>query len=143
MDGQVQRWYPRKNWSSLILFKCSSCSCTELTLEVINSADPKWLQGLEWASEIDKGIDGENTCDILIGSFPYHYNFLFGYYDDIELPNIIHYTDGGPWFKGYEHCDFANEWINFYEKINISSKSGRKSQQLVVRHLYYFSQKLL
>jgi len=113
MDGQTQHNYPRKNWSSVMVF--NNAKCKMLTPDIVNSATPKYLHRMYWASSI--------------GKLSHTWNYLAGYYDDIELPNIIHYTDGGPWFKGYEDCEFASEWINFYEKINISGHGGRESRQ--------------
>ena len=37
MDGQVQRQYPRKNWSSFMWFNCSHPSMGGLTPEIVNS----------------------------------------------------------------------------------------------------------
>lgn len=113
MDGMPQHAYPRKNWSSVMVF--NNAKCKNLTPDIVNSATPKYLHRMHWARSI--------------GKLSHTWNYLAGYYDDIEMPNIIHYTDGGPWFKGYENCEFASEWINFYEKINISSHGGRKSRQ--------------
>jgi len=31
-------------------------------------------------------------------------------YDDIERPKLIHYTEGGPWFENYRHCEFHELW---------------------------------
>ena len=37
MDGQKQSIYPRKNWSSFIIFNCSHPSTKKLTVETVNS----------------------------------------------------------------------------------------------------------
>jgi hypothetical protein len=113
MDGQTQHNYPRKNWSSVMVFNNSMCKV--LTPDIVNSATPKYLHRMYWAQSI--------------GSLSHTWNYLSGYYNDIERPNVIHYTDGGPWFEGYEDCDFASDWIKFYEKINISGHGGRESRQ--------------
>ena len=36
MDGAVQSAYPRKNWSSLMLFNCAHPSVRSLTPELVN-----------------------------------------------------------------------------------------------------------
>lgn len=110
MDGKSQHVYPRKNWSSVMLFDNHKCSV--LTPELVNKSEPSYLHQFEW------------TFDCSIGSLDHTWNYLAGYYDDIEQPNIIHYTDGGPWFEEYRNCPLANKWIEFYEKINISSLFG-------------------
>ena len=53
MDGLKQEYYPRKNWSSLILFNCSKCKI--LNLENINNKSPKWLHRFEWIEDIKIG----------------------------------------------------------------------------------------
>lgn len=109
MDGKPQSIYPRKNWSSVMLFNNHKCGV--LTPELINKWEPSYLHQFGW------------TFDSMIGSLNHTWNYLAGYYDDIEEPNIIHYTDGGPWFEKYRDCPLANKWIEFYEKTNISGLS--------------------
>ena len=106
MDGKTQHVYPRKNWSSVMLFNNEKCKA--LSPNIINAATPTYLHRMRWANNI--------------GHLNHTWNYLVGYYDDIEMPNIIHYTDGGPWFENYKDCEFADEWIKYHEKINISSK---------------------
>jgi len=103
MDGLKQEWYPRKNWSSLIVFNCAHPSCRKLTPETVNTQTPKWLHRMEWAEDEE------------IGSIPHTFNYLVGYYHDHKLPKAIHYTDGGPWYKTTRNCEFANLWINYLE----------------------------
>jgi len=94
MDGKLQHVYPRKNWSSVMLYNNSAC--WKLTPDVVNIVDPSYLHQMRWADNI--------------GSLNHTWNYLAGYYSDIDKPNIIHYTDGGPWFSEYENCEFAEEW---------------------------------
>ena len=28
----------------------------------------------------------------------------------LDTPNLIHYTEGGPWFENYRDCEFAGLW---------------------------------
>src|SRR6056300_1042214 len=94
MDGKAQTVYPRKNWSSVMLFNNYMCSI--LTPDIINHATPAYLHRFEW------------TFDSMIGSLNHTWNYLAGYYEDIEEPNIIHYTDGGPWFEDYRDCPLGD-----------------------------------
>jgi lipopolysaccharide biosynthesis glycosyltransferase len=94
MDGKQQYVYPRKNWSSVMVY--NNAACWKLTPEMINIVDPSYLHQMRWATNI--------------GAIDHTWNYLSGYYSDIDKPNIIHYTDGGPWFPQYENCDFAEEW---------------------------------
>lgn len=96
MDGQMQHIYPRKNWSSVMLF--NNAKCKNLTPEIVNTETPMYLHRMLWAE--DK-----------IGSLPPKFNFLAGYYDfEEEQPILIHYTDGGPWFKEYSDCPHGDLW---------------------------------
>ena len=98
MDGQMQHIYPRKNWSSVMLFNNSKCK--NLTPDIVNTETPMYLHRMLWADE-------------KIGSLPVKFNFLAGYYDfNEEQPVLIHYTDGGPWFKEYRDCPHGDLWKN-------------------------------
>ena len=43
MDGQVQTVYPRKNWSSMVLWNCEHPKNKILTPEFLNQQTPKFL----------------------------------------------------------------------------------------------------
>lgn len=94
MDGQMQHIYPRKNWSSVMLFNNSQCQT--LTPDVVNNETPMYLHRLMWAETV--------------GELSYQWNNLAGYYDGIENEGIIHYTDGGPWFENHRDCPHATLW---------------------------------
>jgi len=100
MNNQVQYKYECKNWSSVMLF--NNLKCQYLNLKYINSATPLELHQFKWADTIGK-LDKK-------------WNHLVGYYDNPN-PSIIHYTDGGPWIKDYENCEYANEWITNYNEL--------------------------
>ena len=109
MDGQVQTVYPRKNWSSMVLWNCGHPKNKILTPELLNSESPKFLHRFSWLDDED------------IGSLPHVYNWLVGWYKEPQdgIPKILHYTEGGPWFDGYRECDYADVWKK--EVINLFS----------------------
>lgn len=111
MDGQKQTWYPRKNWSSLIVFNCDHPFTKRLMPNVVSESPAGYLHEFQWCD------------DKYIGSLPHTYNYLVGYYNDIPNPKAIHYTDGGPWHPGYENVEYADRW-NFY-KNKVIEKYGR------------------
>ena len=43
MDGQAQEWYPKKNWSSLIMFNCGHELNQKLTPQEVNTKSGRWL----------------------------------------------------------------------------------------------------
>lgn len=110
MDGQKQEWYPKKNWSSLMLFNCSHRSVKKLTLENINTKSPKWLHRMEWCKESE------------IGEIDKCYNYLVDYYHDNKY-KALHYTDGGPWHPGYEQCLYSNEWLEHIDENQFKKMS--------------------
>lgn len=101
MGGKVQTNYPRKNWSSVMLFNCSRCEV--LTPHVVNSETPQYLHQFNWCD------DGE------IGELPKEWNWLSGYYHDGD-PKLIHYTDGGPWIEQHKNCYYSKEWNEEWQR---------------------------
>lgn len=100
MDGQKQTIYPRKNWSSVMLFNCGHKSNRALTQELVNEPEINgaYLHRFSWLKDKE------------IGELDHTWNYLVGVYDDIEKPNLIHYTEGGPWFENYRNCEFNELW---------------------------------
>jgi hypothetical protein len=104
MDGCVQHIYPRKNWSSFIVFNCSHQAVRALTPATVNTADPAFLQQFKWLNNGDIG-ELDKGWNYLEGWYAPHYGQL----------RAIHYTLGGPWFNHRKNCDFANLWLSEYE----------------------------
>ena len=100
MDGQKQTIYPRKNWSSVMLFNCGHPSNAALTMDLVN--DPEingaYLHRFNWLKDEE------------IGELDHTWNYLVGVYNDIDIPKLIHYTEGGPWFENYRDCEFNELW---------------------------------
>ena len=102
MDGRVQTQYPRKNWSSLVLWNCGHPSNQNLTVDVINDEGTtgKYLHRFSWLEDEE------------IGSLPIDWNWLVGWYKEPKdgIPKALHYTEGGPWFKDYRNCEYNQVW---------------------------------
>uniref|UniRef100_A0A5B6YST9 Nucleotide-diphospho-sugar transferases superfamily protein n=1 Tax=Davidia involucrata TaxID=16924 RepID=A0A5B6YST9_DAVIN len=108
MDGVVQTVYPRKNWSSMVLYNCEHPKNRVLTPEVVNSQTGAFLHRFQWLEDHE------------IGSLPFVWNFLVGHnkVDDqaaATFPKAIHYTLGGPWFDSWKNCEFGDLWLNEME----------------------------
>ena len=111
MDGKQQHIYPRKNWSSMILWNCAHPKNKVLTPELLNKETGAFLHRFQWLDDED------------IGSLPHHYNWLVGWYKEPQdgKPKIYHWTEGGPWFvDNYFDCEYADVWKK--ETINLFSK---------------------
>jgi lipopolysaccharide biosynthesis glycosyltransferase len=103
MEGQQQTTYPRKNWSSLMLFV--NHRCLKLTPEYVNEASALDLHRFDWAMEV--------------GELPLEWNWLVGEYDENPDAKILHYTNGGPWFYDYSNCEQAGLWWQEYRKMQV------------------------
>jgi hypothetical protein len=100
MDGKQQHIYPRKNWSSMILWNCGHPSNKYLVPEAVNAETPQFLHRFQWIR------------DHYIGEVDKEWNWLVNWYRD-GTPKAIHYTEGGPWFDNYKDCDYAEVWNNY------------------------------
>ncbi len=100
MDGCVQYPYPRKNWSSFIVFNCAHPSVRALTPDVVNHAEPAFLHRFSWLDDDE------------IGELDKGWNYLEGWYaPKYDKLKAVHYTLGGPWFEHKRDCDFAELWL--------------------------------
>lgn len=95
--GAPQLAYPRKNWSSLMLFWNPAFHA--LTPEYVAESSAADLHQLAWVP------------DEQIGSIPLEWNWLVGEYPKNDDAKILHFTEGGPWFPEYRDCDHAEEWL--------------------------------
>lgn len=101
MDGVVQTVYPRKNWSSFLLFNCDHPSVRTLTPKIANTESGAYLHRLQWVADED------------IGELATEWNWLEGWNEipAVGTPKAVHYTRGGPWFKNWQNVDYAKEWL--------------------------------
>ena len=101
MDGKTQHVYPRKNWSSLILFNCEHPSNAVLTPDLVNRATGAFLHRFQWLKDEE------------IGCISPEWNWLVGWYEEPRhgTPKAIHYTEGGPWFPNYMNCQYGAVWV--------------------------------
>jgi lipopolysaccharide biosynthesis glycosyltransferase len=119
MDGKKQAVYPRKNWSSFMIFNCDHPDVKALTPAVVNSATPAFLHRFEWIRD-----------DSSIGALDLDWNFLEGEYPKPDTtPRVIHYTNGGPWFEEWQNCDYADLWTQERDLyLQSASKMARLSE---------------
>tara|TARA_B100000575_G_C23120012_1_gene647993 strand:- start:68 stop:766 length:699 start_codon:yes stop_codon:yes gene_type:complete len=102
MDGQKQTIYPRKNWSSFILYNCSHPSTKKLSVETVNKESGAFLHQFKWCKDSE------------IGSLDERWNYLEGWTSshNKKKPFAVHFTRGGPWFSEWQDVEFADEWKN-------------------------------
>jgi len=100
MDGAVQTIYPRKNWSSLMLFNCEHPAVRGLTPDVANRESGAYLHRMQWVE------------DDAIGALPVDWNWLEGWNQRPAqgTPKVVHFTRGGPWFEQWQNVDYGELW---------------------------------
>ena len=95
-----QESYPRKNWSSLILWNCSHPSNKIVNTEFVETASPAQLHRFTWLSDDE------------IGGIDKEWNWLVGEYESPpDSVKNVHWTIGGPYFDEYINADFSKEWF--------------------------------
>ena len=106
MDGKKQTIYPRKNWSSFIVFNCSHPSNSKLNIELVNKESGAFLHQFKWLKDDE------------IGSLDERWNWLEGWtsnHND-QKPFAVHYTRGGPWFDEWQDVEYSSEWLKERDK---------------------------
>lgn len=90
--------YPRKNWSSVILWNCGHKSHRD-NAKLLRGFDGSILHRFAW-------LDDEE-----IGELPAEWNWLDEYGEN-ENAKLVHYTNGIPGFSHYRTAPHAGEWKN-------------------------------
>ena len=95
--------YPRKNWSSLMIF---NKEVFPLTVEEIFHSPMSYLHQLEWAGSEEN-----------IGSIPLEWNWLVGeeHCPDRKDINAAHFTLGGPWYEEWPKSIYDKPWLEMEE----------------------------
>ena len=102
--GAKNQQFPKKNWSSVMLFNNSQC--TKLTPEYVNTASGLDLHQFKWLER-----------EYMIGQLPLEWNWLVGEYGYNETAKNVHWTLGGPWYKEFKEQDYSNEWHELYNSM--------------------------
>ena len=103
MDGKPQTSWPRKNWSSLMIFNNEHPKNKTLNPMTINNQSGAFLHRFRWLEDEE------------IGSLPLQWNWLVDWYKEPDdgKPLALHFTEGGPWLEEYRDCDYALDWLNY------------------------------
>ena len=101
--GNKNENYPRKNWSSLILWNCEHPKNKILNPEFIQKQLGSFLHRFSWLQDHE------------IGELDVEWNWLAIEYDENPNAKIIHYTLGTPCFKDYKTTSMSSEWYKTYK----------------------------
>lgn len=96
--GARNQDYPRKNWSSVILWNCAHPSNRVLTPEYIQSSTGSQLHRFCWLQDHE------------IGSLPAIWNWLPDEFGENPQAKLLHWTLGTPCFHDYALSPMASEW---------------------------------
>lgn len=99
-EHQVQSSYPRKNWSSVMLFNLAHPANDRLTDDLLNTLPGRDLHRFCWLEDDE------------IGFLDQKWNHLAGV-EGCRSPDpaIVHFTNGGPWLRDYADVEYADEWF--------------------------------
>lgn len=108
MDGRLQLMYHRKNWSSFVLWNCGHPANRDLTAERVNLMKGSDMHAFAWLRDDE------------IGGLPFTYNYISGVSPKLprergNMPDVLHYTEGGPWFDECRNVPYAQTWLDEYE----------------------------
>ena len=96
--GAPNEDYPRKNWSSVILWNCNSFPNRRLTPNFVQQSTGSFLHRFTW-------LDDER-----IGELPREWNWLPDEYGPNSDAKLLHYTLGTPCFHEFATTPMADEW---------------------------------
>lgn len=102
--GNKNEDYPRKNWSSVMIWNCGFYPNRVLTPEFVGRASGEFLHRFQWLN------------DEQIGALPDAWNRLVLEQEIRPTDKLLHYTIGTPCFAEYADCDGADEWHAAYRR---------------------------
>jgi lipopolysaccharide biosynthesis glycosyltransferase len=117
--GAKNENYPRKNWSSVVLWNCGHYGNRHLTPEQVTKMSGAELHRFSWLD------------DDRIGSLPKSWNWLDTEYDYRADADLVHYTLGTPCWKEFAETDHAHQWHN--ELLKTTNAVGEMPGRILQR----------
>lgn len=99
MVNQVQTKYPRKNWSSVMLFNCEHPANRRLSLRDVNERPGRDLHAFYWLADEE------------IGELHPRWNWLVNVQPKPAEIGIAHFTLGGPFNEGWKSAPNDELWL--------------------------------
>lgn len=96
--GAKNENYPRKNWSSVVLWNCAHPANQTVTPQFVESATGAQLHRFSWLRDDD------------IGALPIEWNWLPDEFGANENAKLLHWTLGTPCFHEFADAPMASEW---------------------------------
>lgn len=95
---KTQTLYPRKNWSSVMLWNVKHPSHKKLTYDMLNTVPGRELHRFCWLTDDE------------IGDLPRDWNWLVGVDPRPKSAKIAHFTLGGPWLADWKTMPHDEVW---------------------------------
>lgn len=114
--------YPRKNWSSVMIFNCAHEANKILLPEFVSEAGGAFLHRFQWLNDDE------------IGELPQEWNHLVEEYPRTPNAKLYHHTLGTPGFKKYWDCESSKDWNSYL--LNACNLEGERSTEVL--HRAYF-----
>ena len=96
--GSPNEDYPRKNWSSVIMWNCGHPANRCVTPEFVEDSSGAQLHRFTW-------LDDE-----LVGELPIEWNWLPDEFGENEDAKLLHYTLGAPSFREFAKTPMGTDW---------------------------------
>lgn len=104
--GSKNEPYPRKNWSSVILWNCGYYPNRQITRELLGKAHGSFLHRFQWLDDHE------------IGELPKEWNVLCDEPNQAKNPKLVHYTNGTPCFDEFKNCEYSALWHETRRSMN-------------------------
>jgi lipopolysaccharide biosynthesis glycosyltransferase len=118
--GAKNEDYPKKNWSSVMLWNCSHWLNKQLTPKFVQEQTGKYLHRFEWLKYPEEQV----------GKLDETWNWLETEYEYNEDAKLVHHTLGTPCFKDYQHTDYSQEWWDCYKRMIYPLTGNNKESKL-------------
>ena len=118
--GAKNEDYPKKNWSSVMLWNCGHHLNKQLTPKFVMEKDGKYLHRFQWLKYPEEQV----------GKLDESWNHLVTEYDYDQDAKLAHFTLGSPCFNGYQDCDYSEEWFDTYKRMIYPLKGNNKESEL-------------
>jgi hypothetical protein len=117
--GAKNEDYPKKNWSSVMLWNCGHHLNKQLTPQFVMDKPGKYLHRFEWLKHEDQ-----------VGKLDDTWNWLETEYEYNPDAKLVHHTLGTPCFKDYQSTDYSQEWWETYQRMIYPLKGKNRESKL-------------
>ena len=97
--GAKNEDYPKKNWSSVILWNCEHASNKNVDPALVQGSTGKYLHRFSWLKDEE------------VGALPITWNWLPDEFGENQQAKLLHYTVGVPSFIEYVNTPMAHEYF--------------------------------